>query len=202
MNKGTGKASLLVWKQQRLCLWRAMVANKPGLVCHSGRHRPPWLVESNKRFGGPNRLAGGGRRARSQQNQMEPEWTPDCGRRRPRQNNSLRSERGLCESTLGRLDQVCARAPGPQAELGGNGRVQVNSNASLTNTPVGGGAGGSNSLNSSSNILLPQVTPVSTSALQTVKSEPNFDYRTGFISPPNLTQAFISQLKQTPQTPK
>lgn len=70
-------------------------------------------------------------------------------------------------------------------------------NTSLQNTPVG--------LNSSSNILMPPSTPLSTSALQQVKSEPSFgDYRTrDYVSPPaNLTQAFMSQLKQSPQTPK
>jgi hypothetical protein len=75
--------------------------------------------------------------------------------------------------------------------------VNQSSNTSLNNTPVN-----TSSLNNNANILLPQATPVTGSSLQTVKSEPNFDYRSGFISPPNLTQAFISQLKQTPQTPK
>lgn len=71
-------------------------------------------------------------------------------------------------------------------------------NTSSQNTPVG-----SVSLNSSSNIMMPQGTPISTTALQQVKSEPNFDYRTGFVSPPaTLTQAFMSQLKSSPQTPK
>jgi hypothetical protein len=67
------------------------------------------------------------------------------------------------------------------------------SNTNLSSTPINTGTNNSNLL---------QATPVTTSGLQTVKSEPNFDYRTGFVSPPNLTQAFISQLKQTPQTPK
>ncbi len=180
-----------------------MVSNKPGVVCHSGRHRPTWLVESNKRFRGAHSVACGRRRTCPQQNQMEPEWTPDCGRWRPRQNNSFEVNEAYANPRSDdwtKFVRVLQDLKQSSVEMDESG--QVNSNASLTNTPVGGGAGGSNSLNSSSNILLPQVTPVSTSALQTVKSEPNFDYRSGFISPPNLTQAFISQLKQTPQTPK
>jgi dynein intermediate chain len=67
---------------------------------------------------------------------------------------------------------------------------------SSQNTPI------SSSLNSSSNIMIPQSTPVGPSALS-LKNESNFDYRTrDYVSPPNLTQAFISQLKSSPQTPK
>lgn len=71
-------------------------------------------------------------------------------------------------------------------------------NTSLQNTPV------SASLNSSSNIIMPQSTPISTSGLQQVKNEPSFDYRArDYVSPPaSLTQAFMSQLKGSPQTPK
>jgi len=67
--------------------------------------------------------------------------------------------------------------------------------ASLQNTP-------SSALNTPSS-MMPQSTPI-TSALQQVKSEPNFDYRTrDYVSPPaNLTQAFMSQLKGSPHTPK
>ena len=52
--------------------------------------------------------------------------------------------------------------------------------------------------------MMPQSTPISTTTLQQVKSEPSYDYRSrDYVSPPtSLTQAFMSQLKASPQTPK
>ncbi len=49
--------------------------------------------------------------------------------------------------------------------------------------------------------MIPQSTPVGPALSQ--KNESSFDYRTrDYVSPPNLTQAFISQLKASPHTPK
>lgn len=53
-----------------------------------------------------------------------------------------------------------------------------------------------------------QLTPVVSGGLTSVKSEPNFDYRTPTINnssnytSPSVTQAFMSQLKSSPVTPK
>jgi hypothetical protein len=69
------------------------------------------------------------------------------------------------------------------SELAGG---STNSN-STTNTPI-------LTSNSSSNLLQ---TPI-TANLNSVKSEPNFEYR----SPPLITQTIMNQLKQSPQTPK
>jgi len=73
----------------------------------------------------------------------------------------------------------------------------VNSSTSTSNlssnTPVG-----QSSLGSTMNSNTIGNTPI----LPTVKNEPNFEYRSGFVSPPSITQAFMSQLKTTPQTPK
>ncbi|RNA37259.1 cytoplasmic dynein 1 intermediate chain 2-like isoform X9 [Brachionus plicatilis] len=68
---------------------------------------------------------------------------------------------------------------------------------SNTNTP--------NSNLSNSSFLQPQMTPIVASGLPSVKSEPNFDYRIGanYTSPTgSLTQQLMSQMKQSPQTPK
>ncbi|CAF0703857.1 unnamed protein product [Brachionus calyciflorus] len=81
------------------------------------------------------------------------------------------------------------------AEMEETSAIQApNSN---TNTP-------NSNLNNSS-FLQPQMTPVVASNLPSVKSEPNFDYRLGssYVSPTgSITQQIMSQIKQSPQTPK
>ena len=69
----------------------------------------------------------------------------------------------------------------------------VNASASISLTSSAPQPG----LNSINNSIVNN-TPI----LPNVKSEPNFEYRSGFVSPPSITQAFMSQLKSSPQTPK
>lgn len=64
----------------------------------------------------------------------------------------------------------------------------------------------STNLNNSTNFLPPQMTPIVAGNLPTVKSEPNFEYRSNssnYISPTTtIAQSLMSQIKQSPQTPK
>jgi WD40 repeat protein len=69
---------------------------------------------------------------------------------------------------------------------------------SATNTPI-------STSNMTSQSTLQQLTPNTiTSSMPSVKSEPSFEYRANasYTSPPSLTQAFISSINKSPQSPK
>lgn len=78
-----------------------------------------------------------------------------------------------------------------------NESVNPASTNMTSNTPVG-----SSSISNTNLIVNSSLGNTPTGSSPSVKSESNFDYRTGFVSPPSITQAFMSQLKTAPQTPK
>lgn len=92
------QASILIWGQRWLRLWRGLVTATSCAVCGGGRHRPPRLVEPQRRHWGADSYSHRWGQSGTEPSVVDAVRQPRDVRRRLRPHLALRRRRG--EQTL------------------------------------------------------------------------------------------------------